>query len=104
MRKLAARILGWLKRAPPVAVDAPCAEGPLVWCAHGGETPKAVHREDVEPEATVLGPLVWVRQEDGSMTACQAREARQFRVSIGGQPHEHVDTTDDGTWVYAHRP
>ena len=104
MRTLASRILRWLRRSPPVAVDRPCPEGPLVWCAHGDAAPTVLHKEDVAPDATVLGPLVWVRHEDGTMQACQANEARQFRVRISGQSHEHVDTTEDGTWVYAARP
>ena len=49
------------------------------------------------------GPLVWIRSSDGALLPCRARYEREFKFSIGGVPHEHIDTAPDGTWIYAAR-
>ena len=99
---LSDRIKGWLKRAA-VFVDRRRPVGPMVWAKHADGQIKAVDEAEVPPEATVLGPLVWVRQEGDVMTPCRAEEARAFRFFIGGQLHEHTDTAEDGTWIYEAR-
>ena len=96
---LSDRIKGWLKRAA-VAVDRRRAPGPMVWAKQADGQVKAIDQAEVTPEATVLGPLVWVRQDGGAMTPCRADDARAFRILIGGLPHEHTDTAEDGTWIY----
>lgn len=50
--------------------------------------------------ASVEGPLIWIREADGALTPIHAKEAKVFKVIIGGQVYEHVTNAPDGTWIY----
>ena len=50
--------------------------------------------------ASAEGPVILIREADGTLTPIHAKEAKVFKVIIGGQVYEHVTTTVDGTWVY----
>lgn len=71
-----ARVLSWIRRVPDVLADG----------------------------AVATGPVAWIRADDGGVTKCRTREVRTFKIFVGGIPHEHVETADDGTWIYAARP
>ena len=70
-----ARVLSWIRKAPEVLAD--------------GARPD--------------GPSAWIRSDDGGLTRMRTRFEREFKVFVGGVPHEHVDTLADGVWVYAAR-
>lgn len=72
---LAARVLSWVRKAPDVIADG----------------------------AMTSGPIGWIRADDGGLTRCRLREARDYKVFLGGVPHEHVDTASDGSWIYEAR-
>ena len=71
----ARKLLAWTKKVQPVIADGARADG----------------------------PRVWIRSDDGRLTPCHAVDAKAFKFFVGGQPHEHVDTAADGTWIYAAR-
>ena len=69
-------------------------------------TPPPVVADDGVPladGATVTGPIVWIRAEDGTLTPCHAPSAKDYKFWVNGVSHEHVDTLPDGTWVYVAR-
>lgn len=72
---LTARVLSWIRSVPDLIADG----------------------------ATAKGPIAWVRSDDGGMTKLRTRFEREFKVFVGGVPHEHVDTDSSGTWIYEAR-
>ena len=69
-----------------------------------GLTPPVPPKPPPDPSladgASTDGPVVFIREADGTMTPIHAKEAKVFKVIIGGQVYEHVANAEDGTWIY----